>query len=230
MASWGLVSIVLSSSSTTTTSTPTTVSTLTSLLAQLRTPDKVGWMVAAIEFCASIQWTVCSLILSQYYAAQPKLFARGVTILSLASTSGQILSKLIGAYLLQYHWNWRRLTLGMCWIAVFGLTMSTWTSHTLHQAMTSAGSSISSIAIGKRSRTTPAASQNTSSYGVKYAISRVLGSKMFWLIGLAHVAGYLTRTSDRIIGSFLQDITSLSRKCSYSATLIYFIHSSGLIN
>ena len=188
LASLGLASISLSSS------TATTATLLTKVLS----PHNVGWMVAAIEFCASIQWTVCSLIMSRYYATQPKLFARGVTILSLASTSGQILSKITGAFLLQYYLDWRQLSLGMCWIATFGFCMSTWTSHNLQRAMASQDRNL--------------AGKQASTYGVSYAIRRVLGSKMFWLVGLAHVAGYLTRTSDRVIGSFLQDITSLSRK------------------
>ena len=195
LASWGLASISLSPPTSTSASTSTTV------LTKVLSPDNVGWMVAAIEFCASIQWTVCSLIMSRYYATQPKLFARGVTILSLASTSGQILSKITGAFLLQYYLDWRQLSLGMCWMATLGFVMSTWTNHNLQRAMDRRAP------VGK-----VAAAEKANSYGVSYAIRRVLGSKMFWLIGLAHVAGYLTRTSDRVIGSFLQDITSLSRK------------------
>lgn len=86
-------------------------------------------------------------------------------------------------------------------MATLGFVMSTWTNQNLQRAMDRRAP------VGK-----VAAAKNANSYGVSYAIRRVLGSKMFWLIGLAHVAGYLTRTSDRVIGSFLQDITSLSRK------------------
>ena len=151
--SLGLASISLSSSGTTPTTTPTFPSNL--LLSQ----SHVGWMVAGIEFCASIQWTVCSLLLSQFYATQPTLFARGVTILSLASTSGQILSKVIGAFLLQYCLDWRQLALGMCWVATCGFGISTWTSHNMSRA---AANSAAVTRPNKAPSTRPATTTNKS--------------------------------------------------------------------
>jgi hypothetical protein len=40
----------------------------------------------------------------------------------------------------------------------------------------------------------------------------VLGSKLFWLAGMAHATAFLVRASDKILGSFFQEATSLPRK------------------
>lgn len=39
----------------------------------------------------------------------------------------------------------------------------------------------------------------------------VLGNRLVWQVGLAHATAFLARTSDRVLGSFFQDVTGLSR-------------------
>jgi len=209
-----LASLALASISLGTTAAGTTPAS--SMLLKLLTKESLGWIVAAIDFFAAIQWTVSSLFLSQYYRDSPALFARGVTVLSLASTSGQIASKVIGALLLQYI-HWRRLAQIMVGLAMLGFGISTWTSHNMKVYTATASALVKSkdkLVANPTGTGQPRAS-------VRHAITTVLGSGTFWLVGLAHVSGYLTRTSDRVIGSFLQDITSLSRKYS-GATLFLF--------
>jgi hypothetical protein len=172
------------------------------------TPHYLGWYIAAIEFFAAIQWTVCSLFLSIYYANNPALFARGVTILSLASTGGQIATKVLGAMVLQ-HVHWRYVARFSVIIALTGLIICSWTSRIMTQCNTAAQSfqSSSTAAAGTNKKSTI-----SSPPSVRQAIQQVLGSPIFWMVGLAHVSGYATRTSDRVLGKFLQEVTSLSRK------------------
>jgi len=191
----------------------------------LLTPACLGYFVAGIEFCASIQWTVCSLFLSQHYKSSPALFARGITILSLSSTGGQIFSKLLGATLLQFV-HWRQVARISVVAAILGLQLSLWTSRNMAKAKAKEEQdeqlqqqqqqqlAATRIVDSAPVMNTPTNQQQstTKDTNIGKAVGRVLGSKVFWLIGLSHVSGYLTRTSDRILGTFLQEITSLSRK------------------
>ena len=180
------------------------------LFSRFLTTDYLGLMVGSIEFCASIQWTVCSLFLSQYYKHQPELFARGITILALSSTSGQIIAKVAGAMLLQFL-HWRHVARLSVLTAITGFCLSVWTSRNMFKAMNKPKDNVDDIFLPEQ-QSKPAALEPSNTVGAKQAAKRVLSSPVFWGIGLAHVSGYLTRTSDRILGSFLQEITSLPRK------------------
>jgi hypothetical protein len=192
--------------------------------------NNLGYFVGGIEFFASIQWTVCSLFLAQYYRQSPALFARGITILSLSSTGGQIVAKLLAAGLLQLvHW---RVVARLCVAtAVAGLGFSLWTSHhmqpflqlpttttttpsTAHNAMSIADQQQDQTLLMEAQRPdgNPVDISPTKKTSAKDAALQVLSNPIFWCIGLAHVSGYLTRTSDRVMGIFLQEITALSRK------------------
>lgn len=178
-----------------------------SLLSNFLTTDFLGYMVGSIEFCASIQWTVCSLFLSQYYRSQPALFARGITILALSSTGGQIIAKVLGAFLLQFV-HWRQVARLSVLTALTGFCMSIWTSRNMAKAMNRAKEDEELLMASQKAFKN--SSPEPPAVSAKQAAKKVFGSPVFWGIGLAHVSGYLTRTSDRILGSFLQEITSLS--------------------
>ena len=185
-------------------------SSTNAFLNNVLTQNYLGWIIASIEFCASIQWTVCSSFLALYYKDSPALFVRGVTILSLASTTGQIVSKFGGAILLQY-FHWRKVARVSVGIALLGFCISTWTSFNMSMSSSQA-TTAAAVAMANSSNKTTKTPTPAKPPTIGYAIPRVLGSRMFWLIGLAHISGYLTRTSDRVLGSFLQEITALSRK------------------
>jgi len=263
------------------------------------TPKYLGLFVAGIEFCASIQWTVCSTVLSQYYRSNPPAFARGITILALSSTTGQIAAKVVGACLLQYV-HWRQVARLSVLMTIVGWNISTWTFRNLHHhqqqqqqtqkeenermeimeankknadhrgykhteiQITNNDSNINNAGLehivhrnnGPATSTTPTksmainifdvsdaaphlktfevtkdekhqsktvslANKTTTTPNLRQSVTRVLGSRIFWMIGLAHVSGYLTRTSDRILGTFLQEITSLPRKYYYPWIMLY---------
>jgi hypothetical protein len=204
--------------------------------------SNLGYFVGGIEFFASIQWTICSLFLSQYYRQSPALFARGITILSLSSTGGQIVAKVLAAGLLQLvHW---RVVARLCVaVAMMGLGFSLWTSRHMTQALQSTTTTLQAPSLTTTTTTTthkhlyladqqqqdqtllletqhpnvvqPLAASDMSlpkKTSAKDGALQVLCNPIFWCIGLAHVSGYLTRTSDRVMGIFLQEITSLPRK------------------
>ncbi|CAB9510553.1 expressed unknown protein [Seminavis robusta] len=185
----------------------------------LLTTSNLGWMVGGIEFFASIQWTVCSLFLSQYYRQSPALFARGVTILALSSTVGQIVAKVAAAGLLQFM-HWRHVARMGVMVAMAGLATSLWTSRNMRKAL---GSKMNVAEEENNTKTSPQGDQTkmmgkkvhdkqpaAAKTSARQAAMKVLSNPIFWSIGLAHISGYLTRTSDRVLGVFLQDITSLS--------------------
>jgi hypothetical protein len=162
------------------------------------------WMVAATEFCSSAIWVACSLILSNHYSKKPLLFARGVTYLSLASTGGQLFAKTVGSALLQFT-DWRRLaqigglvgvlgSLVMRFVVAQQMYMEEPKHHLFGRSVSSSSASLS---------------------GVMNKVKDVLSSRLFWMVGLAHVSGYLARTCDRMMGPFLKDVTALPRTYTY---------------
>jgi hypothetical protein len=56
------------------------------------------------------------------------------------------------------------------------------------------------------------ASSTTTVQDLLEAVKNVLGSPLFWQVGFAHAAAFLARTSDRVLGSFYQDITELPKE------------------
>jgi hypothetical protein len=58
-----------------------------------------GYILAGMEFAASVQWTACSVLTSDRYERNDVDFAAGMARLSLASTSGMLLAKLGGSVL-----------------------------------------------------------------------------------------------------------------------------------
>ena len=191
----------------------------------LLTPQSLGYIVAGMEFCASIQWTVCSLFLSQHHRHDPAAFARGITLLSLSSTTGQISAKVIGACLLQHvHWRWvARLSVV---VAILGWNISRWTSRNmvvnsvLGERRSTMATNTTEIVDAAPVMKATSAQSNQPAPTIRQSVGRVLSSKIFWMIGLAHVSGYLTRTSDRILGTFLQEITLLSRKLVWDSVCV----------
>lgn len=167
---------------------------LCSLLLSMSTSiDSVKWLVAGMEFFSSAMWVACSLVLSNHYAKEPISFARGITYLSLASTTAQLLAKTVGSAMLQVM-DWRA-------VAQIGAMM------------TILGSLVTRFVLAKevvepRSRLQwifrPSEETN-----VLDQIKSVLGNPLFWAVGLGHVPGFIARTCDRMLGPFLADVTSL---------------------
>jgi hypothetical protein len=152
----------------------------------------VQWLVAGMEYFSSAIWTACSVILSNHYAREPLKFARGVTYMSLASTSGQLAAKMVGSALLQVL-DWRK-------VAQIGALLAM------------AGSLVVRFVLANEVADPEPRRKFRSSISLIDKVKCVTGSRLFWIIGLAHVSGYLARTFDRMLGPFLRDLTGLPRK------------------
>ena len=175
-----------------------------SLLLSLSTSlGSVRWLVAGMEFFSSAMWVASCLILSNHYAKEPLLFARGITFLSLSSTMAQLLAKTAGSALLQVM-NWRAIA-------------------RLGAALTLVGSLLTWFVLAKevaeprqrhRWLSRPISTSTTDQ------IKGVLKSPLFWAVGLGHIPGFIARTCDRMLGPFIADITSLPYQVCGSLTAV----------
>lgn len=174
-----------------------------------------GWILAGLDFCASIQWTACSLILANHYDTSPAEFAAGVTVLSLASTFGVLFSKIGGIVLLQYVSSWSIVARVGAVVAVVGAIL-------VRSLVTEMPLQAGGI--------TPSSIKRFNIRGVVRSLGNVLGSRIFWLVGLAHATTFLARTSDRVLGSFFLESTSLPRHLCGGLTAsvtLGFVHGLG---
>jgi hypothetical protein len=170
----------------------------------------IGLILMGFEFLSSIQWTSICHVMMQQYQQQPELMARGIAIISLASTTGALAAKTFGACLLQAT-NWRVVTQCGAGVALLGaLTMKVGVSdpqvqHALEPTKIIGG----------------AENQNAKEEkgGGLVALKVILSNPLFWQIGIAHSLGYLARGNDRLLGSFLQEISNLPRKYCNDALL-----------
>jgi MFS family permease len=166
----------------------------------------VGWILAGLEFCASMQWTAHSILLVNHYETRPIRFAAGMTTLSMASTCGIILAKVGGPALLQYLPSWRSLARIGAGVAVMGgllaqSLITEWPEESARQ------SNAAPSTLTKRGGSSTKSSSTTD---LRQTFRHVLGSRLFWQAGVAHALTSMARTSEKVLGSFFQDTTALS--------------------
>mgnify|MGYP005846948067 CR=1 FL=1 len=174
---------------------------IASLIFSLSTQaSTMGMSYAACEFFASIQWASLAVMLQNYYASQPVKLGAALTALGLSSTGGQILAKTMGMTL-SYSFHWRL-------VARFGA------------AMAIMGSLIISRAPGRH---VAAQQQNNKPpfqwSSVTESLKAILGSKLFWMLGLAHAMAFVTRGTDRILGTFFNQVAGLPQSICGGLTL-----------
>ena len=190
---------------------------LASFLLSMSSAQNARWILAAMEFAGSIQWTACNVILANHYGKTPAKMAKAITMLSLASTSGTILAKVGGAPLLKY-FSWRQVAKFGGFAAMLGaITMRSMVS----EKPAKANHRICSVFL-RRQETKQSITQSCKA---------VLGNPLFWQLGIAHAMHMLMRQSDRILGVFFHQATSLSRNVCGSLTAavtLGFVH--GLMN
>ena len=163
-----------------------------------------------MEFSASMLWTASSVLMVERYASDEKKAAAGITNLSLASTSGTILAKLIGGALLsQYHW--RQVCLLSFFVAAAGSGLLYFVRK---ENVKDPDVEINdAIALDPNTNLQSSSKPMLTFKSIKTTLSRVLGDKMFFVIGVAHFCSFIVRSSDKIIGAFLADTTELPSKC-----------------
>jgi MFS family permease len=177
----------------------------------------VGWILAGLEFCASMQWTAHSILLLNHYEHRPIRFAAGMTTLSMASTFGIILAKVGGPALLHIVPSWRALCRMGAVVAVVGgllaqSLVTEWPEEAVGQSQSSQNNSNTApLTSAKRGSSMESGSSKTKSQGdLMQTFRHVLGSRLFWQAGVAHAFTSMARTSEKVLGSFFQDTTALS--------------------
>jgi MFS family permease len=162
-----------------------------------------------MEFSASMLWTASSVLMVERYATNEKKAAAGITNLSLASTSGTILAKVIGGALLsQYHWRQVCLLSFFVAAAGSGLLYFVRKENVKDPDLEINGA----IALAPNSKLQSSPKPKLTFKSIRTTLSRVLGDKMFFVIGFAHFGSFIVRSSDKIIGAFLADSTELPSK------------------
>lgn len=165
--------------------------------------DNFGIAFGAIEFFASMQWTACSVVLANHYQNDAAGLSKAISVLAFSSTAGIISCKAVGTALLQYL-SWRRVAQIGSMIALTGSLIMRGII-TEHPALAKAP---------------PRQPFNLNS--VLESFRAVLGSRIFWVAGMAHATTLLVRASDKILGSFFQEVTSLPRKRSVVRMIYIF--------
>jgi len=164
-------------------------------------PTIMSVAFAGMEFFASIQWASLAVMLSSYYAKEPVRLAAALTALGLSSTSGQILAKFLGMTLTSSAMHWRQVAqLGA--LVAFG------------------GAALISRAPGRESATLQQQTKPPFEWrSVTESLRAVLGSPLFLMLGLAHSMAFVARGTDRILGTFFQEMAALPPSISGGLTL-----------
>jgi sugar phosphate permease len=168
-------------------------SAVCSVLFSLALPHTLGWVYAGIEFFISMQWTALSVVFAQHYEGNAAGFAAAITVLSLASTCGQLLAKFVGMTLLQY-FHWRT-------VARLGAVVALVGSCIVGTFVTEPPASVPSPQKSFQWKSM-AKSMQTSA-------RTVLSNPLFWAVGCAHAMAMVARSSDRILGEFFSHATDL---------------------
>lgn len=121
-----------------------------------------------------------------------------MTFLSLSSTIGQLGAKLVGCSLASCM-SWRSIARIGAFVAIIGASVL------YYVVPNEPPSAALSLLPDKKGAKHPISS-------VWETVRAVIGSKVFWMVGFGHVAAYLGRTCDRILGPFLRDMTALPRE------------------
>lgn len=180
-----------------------------------------GTAIAGFEFCFSIMWTALPVVLASHYEHDAARFGTGVMMLSLSSTFGQLLTKVVGASLLNVL-HWRDVAKISALISLSGVLVV----HSLvrdHPEPTANGQnndeSTSTSSTAAKEKLTLASAYN--------AVQNVVGTSLFWKVGLSHAMSYLARNCDKILGAFYQQATGLPSHISgglTSSVTIGFVH------
>jgi MFS family permease len=161
-------------------------------------PICCGLAFAGMEFFASIQWASLAVMLTKYYVHDPPRLAVALTALGLSSTSGQIAAKTIGMTLAsKFHWR----TVG-----ILGAVTAILGAAVIAKAP-------------KPTNYNNHSPQKLQFSSIVTALREVLGSRVFWLLGLSHAMAFVARGTDRILGMFFQHVGGLPPAIAGGLTL-----------
>ena len=161
-------------------------------------PTTMGLSYAGMEFFASIQWAALAVMLTNYYKSAPVKLAAALTALGLSSTGGQIMAKTVGMTLASsFHWRT---------VAQVGAITATVGSFLMAQAprpppVDHNSHDLQSTSTGSADTSSKTPFQWSS---VLHSLKDVLGSRLFWMLAVAHSMAFVARGTDRILGTFFQ--------------------------
>jgi len=162
----------------------------------LSTTDKVhGYAIAGMEFCFTIMWPACNVLFSNRYERDTKKLSNLVTFLSLGSTGGNLLTKILGAMLLR-HYHWRDVARMSSVASIIGSVF-----------MFCVVKDVKSGGEKRNILFTKGGSQMNdgfSFHSIYNSLRHILGSPMFWIIGFAHGATMIARQSDKLLAPFVK--------------------------
>lgn len=166
------------------------------LFSLAQTPQSMGLAYAGMEYFASIQFASLNVMLANYYERSPKQLATALTILGLSSTSGAIAAKVVGT----------TLTSALDWrlVARIGGTMAL----------------LGSLWISRAPKPNKEPEYGISLQSVIGSLRATLGTSLFCLLALAHGMAFVTRGTERILGTFYQHmVPELSQSLSGGLTM-----------
>lgn len=168
----------------------------------------VGIFLVGFDFLCSIQWTAICAVLDANYVRKPKLHARGITILSMASTLGALFAKTFGSGLLQAT-EWR--TVYRC-----GAIMGLLGASAIYLGGTPPKSRFDNYSV--TSVATKVSSGGQQKVSALASLKSVLGNPIFWMIGMGHALGHMARASDKLLTPFLQQVGGISSSMAVTLT------------
>lgn len=167
-----------------------------------------AYAIAGMEFCASMMWTASLVLLSSRYSHDAKKFGAAMMSLSLASTSGTMISKFLGGALLsQFHW--RHVALFATIFSIIGSTLL----YMFTKEEEGKGQSKERQVFLSTKSTGELVNAGPSLKSIESSIRSVLfKGPIFWCVAFAHFTSYIVRSSDKILGSCLVDVANVPRK------------------
>ena len=164
-----------------------------------------GWILASMEFCMSMQWTACSVVLANHFDGHPVNFATAITTLSFMSMAGVLAGKTGGTALLPLLGSWQAVARVGAIVSVCGALMS-------HFFLT------------EHTRVSAEEQEKTS---FVESFKDVVSKPIFWIFAFVHGTLFLARTSDRILGSFYAYTSGLPESICGGLTMsvtVGFLH------
>ena len=164
------------------------------------------WILASMEFLLSMQWSACSAVLADHFEGKPSAFAESITILSFMCMAGVLVGKMGGAALLSVLGSWKA-------VARCGALVSL------------CGAALSHFFLREKTKVTQEAYNQQSSFFQSF--KEVVSKPIFWIFAFVHGTLFLSRTSDRILGSFYSHTSGLPESLAGGLTTsitVGFLH------
>lgn len=171
-----------------------------------------GPLLGAMEFFMSARWMACVVIFASHFQGNAAKMAAAVTTMSLMSTSGQVCAKVMGTLLLSVLGSWELVALLGSFAAFTGAAIAHFmvddkrSEHEVEKFSVSQDNN--KVTHEKREK-----------ISVLAPMKEVLSSRLFWMVSIGHLAGFLTTYCDKILSSFYVEAAGLPVSVSGGLTI-----------